>query len=203
MSNYVISDWHLYHKKILGFQKETRPFASVEEMNQAYIDGANEVCGPNDTLINLGDLALNIGNQLDKQFDAYCSIRNRLKCGKMVLYLGNHDIPRVPNLINEGFPLHNLFEIRYQSVERLGNQEVFFSHYMGLNALKKRTKRWVLFGHSHGNLDLGPYNLEKLPFFDCSIDNRYKLFGDSKPYSVHELAQIMKDKDMEKTIDYH
>ena len=56
MTKFLTSDEHYNHKNILGYC--SRPFSTVEEMNQALIDNHNSVVGPNDEVIHLGDFSM-------------------------------------------------------------------------------------------------------------------------------------------------
>ena len=53
---FFTSDTHFNHKAIISYC--SRPFESVEEMNDRLIDNWNQVVKPNDTVYHLGDFAL-------------------------------------------------------------------------------------------------------------------------------------------------
>lgn len=78
---WFISDTHFGHQNILQYEKESRPFESVEEMNESIIDRWNRVVSDDDTVYHLGDFAFGRKN---------IAIAERLK-GKKILILGNHD----------------------------------------------------------------------------------------------------------------
>ncbi|MGV8847770.1 hypothetical protein, partial [Tessaracoccus sp.] len=73
-------DWHLWHRNILHLGSG-RPFDTVEEMNEALVDGVNAVVRPQDTLHFLGDAAVN-HNRLDPI--------SRMN-GHKICAAGNHD----------------------------------------------------------------------------------------------------------------
>ena len=75
------SDTHFGHKNILIYEKEARPFASTEEMNERIIENWNSVVGRKDTVYHLGDFAFGRHN---------IAIAARLN-GDKRLVLGNHD----------------------------------------------------------------------------------------------------------------
>lgn len=87
---WVISDTHFYHKNIIEYCK--RPFASVQEMNEALIENWNSVVRTDDVVYHLGDVFFTKdgGRQL-----------HRLN-GRKRLILGNHDNPLDPQ-ITEAF----------------------------------------------------------------------------------------------------
>jgi calcineurin-like phosphoesterase family protein len=78
---WVTSDTHFGHKNILVYEKEARPFASIEEMNERIIENWNGVVAPKDTIYHLGDFAFGRRN---------VTIAGRLN-GNKRLILGNHD----------------------------------------------------------------------------------------------------------------
>jgi calcineurin-like phosphoesterase family protein len=62
----------------------TRPFETLEDMNEAIVEGINEVVHTNDWLIHLGDWSFG-------GFDKIKEFRDQLNCKNIVLILGNHD----------------------------------------------------------------------------------------------------------------
>jgi calcineurin-like phosphoesterase family protein len=78
---YFSSDHHFGHVKILEYEKQARPFSSVEEMNEVLIERWNSVVKPEDTIYHLGDFAFGRAN---------VHIAGRLN-GKKRLIMGNHD----------------------------------------------------------------------------------------------------------------
>ncbi len=76
------SDSHFGHKNILEYEKEARPFDSVEEMNEALISNWNDTVRPKDIVYHLGDFAFGKHN---------IHIAGRLH-GRKRLILGNHDV---------------------------------------------------------------------------------------------------------------
>lgn len=75
------SDTHFGHKNILEYEKEARPFKTVEEMNETLISNWNNTVGKKDTIYHIGDFAFGRHN---------ISIAGRLN-GIKKLVLGNHD----------------------------------------------------------------------------------------------------------------
>lgn len=78
---WFISDTHFGHKNILEYEKEARPFKTVEEMNEYIIHRWNDVVRDEDTVYHLGDFCFSKGN---------IRLAGRLK-GRKLLILGNHD----------------------------------------------------------------------------------------------------------------
>lgn len=78
------ADWHFCHKSILTLGVG-RPFATIEEHDEALIERHNALVAPEDTVWVLGDVAMGaIGESL-----ACCKRMN----GRKILLLGNHDRP--------------------------------------------------------------------------------------------------------------
>ena len=82
---YFTSDLHFNHPRILEYEKITRPFSSLTEMNETLITNWNNVVKPEDTVYVLGDFVLG-DPKLIPEF------LNRLN-GTIKLIRGNHDTP--------------------------------------------------------------------------------------------------------------
>lgn len=85
MTIFVISDTHFHHKNILGYS--TRPFKSVEEMDEILVENWNKVVKPTDKVYHLGDVYFQRATHSERPIVA------RLN-GKKRLVLGNHDDPK-------------------------------------------------------------------------------------------------------------
>lgn len=75
------SDHHFNHENMLIYEKEARPFDSVEEMNDVLVDRWNSIVKNNDTVFYLGDFAFGLDGL------HYASKLN----GTKNLVMGNHD----------------------------------------------------------------------------------------------------------------
>lgn len=81
MKIFLTSDHHFFHSKIIKYS--SRPFQSVEEMNEVMIERWNYVVGNDDLVIHLGDFALTNGKTIQ-------ATRERLN-GTILLLKGSHD----------------------------------------------------------------------------------------------------------------
>jgi calcineurin-like phosphoesterase family protein/integrase len=79
---YIWSDLHLGHEDIIGYGNQ--PFKDAVEMNDALLQIWKTAVTPADTIINLGDVALN----LDKE---YLTKAIQRMPGHKILVMGNHD----------------------------------------------------------------------------------------------------------------
>lgn len=76
------SDTHFGHKNILEYEKEARPFETVEEMNETLISNWNDTVRPKDIVWHLGDFAFG---------RSHVELAGRLN-GRKRLIMGNHDV---------------------------------------------------------------------------------------------------------------
>ena len=81
MKKWFISDTHFSHNNIIKYAG--RPFANVDEMNQALINNWNQSVGEDDQVFFLGDFGLGDIDHLQ----SICSQLN----GHKICILGNHD----------------------------------------------------------------------------------------------------------------
>lgn len=90
-----LSDLHLFHDKILEFEKPYRPFSSVHEQNDYLINKWNSKVKPLDKIIILGDVFLLGSENLEGYNSKVLGVRDILGSklnGKKILVGGNHDI---------------------------------------------------------------------------------------------------------------
>lgn len=104
---FLTSDLHFNHKNILEYEKESRPFATIAEMNEALIANWNSVVSDEDTVYVLGDLSMGeVVNAVD--------LIKRLK-GRIILIRGNHDNAKRLAVYRElGIEIHDIFYLPYK-----------------------------------------------------------------------------------------
>ena len=78
---FIIADTHFGHKNIIDFEKDARPFATIEEHDEALVDRWNSAVNKNDTVWHLGDVLFG---------EASFKTLGRLN-GVKKLVMGNHD----------------------------------------------------------------------------------------------------------------
>ncbi|MFC6864748.1 metallophosphoesterase [Halomicroarcula sp. GCM10025817] len=132
MSRYVISDHHFGHSRIIGYTD--RPFSSVGEMNQTLLNRHYETVGEQDTLVHLGDVAMDMqtGDETIEFFE---------RLGGDVLVRGNHDVgldaDRAP------FPVLDACILSH------GEREFYCTHRP--EDVPDDWDGWAIHGHMHNN----------------------------------------------------
>ena len=139
---YFISDLHLGHTGILRLCN--RPFASVEEMDEALIGNWNKKVGQRDTVYLVGDLIWD-----KKRAAEYLPRLN----GKKILIYGNHDEHMINNPEFQSF-FEEICPMKFVS---LNGHPITLCHYPLLewkNSRKKGTSRlgYLIYGHIHNNV---------------------------------------------------
>jgi calcineurin-like phosphoesterase family protein len=77
-----VTDWRTPEGEIPVHQ--TRPFDTLDEMNDAIVGNINNLVGEDDILLHLGDWSFG-------GFDNIGEFRERVNCKNVILFLGNHD----------------------------------------------------------------------------------------------------------------
>jgi calcineurin-like phosphoesterase family protein len=185
MSNiFFSSDHHFFHSNIIKYS--SRPFSSVEEMNEKLIQNHNSIVKPNDQVWLLGDFAFAKQNEI-------INTLKRLN-GNKHLVLGNHD----SNIENNPRPyIGNGFSTiqRYKEL-KIDNKLIVLNHFSLRTWLKNYNGSWHLFGHSHGKLD--PLGLS----VDVGVDSPF-ITGKAeyRPFSIDEIKLFM-DSQSQIAMDY-
>lgn len=144
----ITSDLHFGHKKILEFAPKTRPFASIDEMDEALIKEWNEKVGEYDYIIILGDFSF-YGEQKTKEILA------RLN-GKKIFVLGNHDKVLRFHLSAQDLQTFNIVGM-YDYLEiTVDGHVVCLSHYPMITWNRRHYGSIQFFGHCHGSLPEQP-----------------------------------------------
>jgi calcineurin-like phosphoesterase family protein len=163
------ADFHLGHANIIRYCG--RPFATVEEMDQAILDRLNASVKVNDDLYFLGDFCL--GSQA--RVVAY---RRRIRCQKILAVPGNHD-KQARKLKEEFCWLDNLAEVS------IHGQPIVLCHYALRVWNRSNRGSWHLYGHSHGRLPEMPTSLS----MDAGVDTH-----DFRPWHYDEIDDLMRKK---------
>lgn len=166
---FFTSDHHFHHANIIKYT--SRPFSSVEEMNETLVQNWNATVGRNDTVYHLGDFSLS------RDVGEVKSVMSRLNGNITLLCLPwHHDggwltklsevilsangkfvnmepalfVIKVPWMKKEGFPL-----------------SITLSHYPMAEWEASHYGAWLLHGHSHGSW----YDSQNRNAIDVGVDS--------------------------------
>jgi calcineurin-like phosphoesterase family protein len=130
---FFTADNHFGHDKIRQYCQ--RPFATVEEMNQALIENWNSVVSAQDIVYVLGDFSFGHPEQyLSKLY------------GHVVFIEGNHDRRLLEWARQQKITVHQTLQI---TIEK---EEIFLSHYAHRVWPLSHYGSIHAYGHSHGGL---------------------------------------------------
>lgn len=200
---WVFSDPHFHHRNIVsaitnwrereGFnESQVRDFQTVEEMNQAIIDGINKYVEEDDELYCLGDWAFTSHAKA-------IAVREEINCNNIHLIFGNHDgsIIRNQGKYRNVFKTMQFYKEMYMEID--GERRMFcLFHYSQRVWNKSHRGSFHLFGHSHGSLDYLPHGRS----MDVGIDSLKKLTGEYRPITFEEAYKHLKIRKPE-IIDHH
>jgi len=203
--DYFTADYHFGHKKImvycgrtqflndeeLGWYNEGRPLISsrepdgwipcdesVERMNQHFVEQTNAHVARNDRLWIIGDFCFPSKHRTAARF------RNQLRCRTVNFVEGNHDSTAINDVFSRVYAKHENL--------RVNGQYIVLDHYARAIWLRNHKGAWMLYGHSHTNAEEW---LDRImpgrKSMDVGIDNAFKILGDYRPFSFHELKEIM------------
>ena len=134
---YYIADPHFGHSNILKMC--SRPFASIQEMNEAMIAAWNERVTGRDTVYIIGDLLFRCADPE--------SILRRLK-GRKHLIVGNHDSSWMCEVDTSKY----FVSVNDLLVTTDGTRQLTLCHYP-LLTWKHQKKSYMIHGHIHANTD--------------------------------------------------
>lgn len=192
---FFTSDLHLGHEGVLQFA--TRPFGSVEKMDETLIRNWNETVPSDGLVFVLGDIGFCSAERLEEFF-------NQLN-GSKILIRGNHDSKFKDTLLKSLFiEIYDLIYIRIQDAETSEFQYMVLSHYPMLDWQSSFRGAWQLFGHLHTR-NIPEFDTVRKHLFatqyDVGVDN-----NGFSPVSFQQVKSIIAaqadDKSFLKTIYY-
>lgn len=175
MKYYITSDLHFGHTNILRYCKNTRPFSSVQEMNQKIIDNWNNKISKQDVVYLLGDISF------DKPSKTI-SFLNDLN-GKLRLIVGNHDGDKY---LKEKEFCDRFDWIKLYNEENIFGNHIVMMHFPILEWNKKHYNSIMLHGHCHSRNN----QILDCLRYDVGIDGS----PDFSPYNFSELIDDMKSR---------
>lgn len=182
MSNiFFTSDQHYHHSNILKFTK--RPYTSVEEMNENFIEWNNNNVRDIDEVWNLGDFSFG-------SLEETVAIMKRLK-GKQHLILGNHCniIRNNRNIFSQYF--HSIQDMRELKIDK--KRKIVLCHYPMRSWNNSNYGSFQLHGHTHGALE--PHGRS----VDVGIDSEF-ITGkpEWRPFHIDEVTSYLLTREVVK-----
>jgi len=170
------ADCHYYHTSIIKFTH--RPFSSLEEMQEVFIDNHNSIVKPKDITVHAGDFSF---ATKAKTF----AIIARLN-GIHIFLKGCHD----RWMGNSGvFQKGKIQGVGYLYTKRFDKIHIVVSHWNMRTWPRSHYNAWQLFAHSHGRLEGTGKQI------DIGVDTEHPGIHEKYyPYSFDELIEIMKDR---------
>ncbi len=169
--NLYISDLHLGHSNIIGF--DHRPFSDVEEMDRVLIELWNGRVSPDDEVYIIGDLCYRSSRSPEWYL-------KQLK-GHKVLVKGNHDgaVMGSPEALRCLEGVHDLLEIKDE------DRRVVLCHYPIANWNGLHRGSWHVYGHIHNKANEA---FEYMKTFDRAL-NAGCMINSYTPASFKELIE--------------
>lgn len=181
-----ITNWRLPNGEIP--EKQTRPFETLDKMNDTIVNNINEVVGQDDVLIHLGDWSFS-GIENIKKF------RDRILCKEIHLILGNHDTNIEKNRDN----VQELFTSVNHYTKLIYKFKTFVLFHYPIASYDGLNKGHI---HLHGHLHL-PTNLRfgRGKKMDVGMDG-HPTFG---VYDMDDIIRIMDKREIasDMLFDHH
>ena len=191
---FFTADTHFDHSRIILPTYADRPYSSIEDMNEAFIENWNAVVKRGDFVFHLGDFGLWRNGKENAGGKVLKAIFNRLN-GQKSLVIGNHDRPKETQTLGWIRPPQHFMELKVKS------HRLVLSHY-GLRVWPGMRKGAIhLYGHSHdrlpglGNsLDVGVDSWNYRPVTLSEIRAR---LADAPPYQPETERMLRIDAEQE------
>lgn len=165
---YFTSDTHFGHEGIINFCD--RPFASIEDMDEALISNWNEKVPEDGIVFHLGDFAWGGA----PKYKEYLSRLN----GEIILIRGNHDMRNCPisKMQDEG-----MFKLAvHQLLIEIEGRKIYLNHlpFLCYGGTYRNFSTYVfqLFGHVHSGPNQKGLDIDRLSMlfptqYDVGVDN--------------------------------
>lgn len=144
MAIYLISDCHFNHSRILEYESITRPFSTIEDMNETIVRNWNNTVVDEDTVYVLGDFCMG-------GIDTIMEYVPRLAGKDIILIRGNHDTDkRIAIYESLGIEVVDFKQIEYKGILFCMSHYPMWNEEMSKSITKngKRAMIWC-YGHVH------------------------------------------------------
>lgn len=181
---FFTSDLHLGCDEVL--ERESRPFASIREFEDVFVDNVNRVASADDRLFVIGDW-FNYNSTYKPDPSVSVSIVGRI-APKIVLITGNGEDRIVRELFSSDFGAFRAYCISQGYEDVLPDCELSFggrAFYLNHYPSRHRDGYVNLFGHTHRGTGLWkPYGL------NVGIDLNH-----FRPFSEGDILELVKTKE--------
>lgn len=172
VETFITSDHHFGHNMMRftdSMGNPTRPFSSVEEMDEALVKNFNETVRPNDKVYFLGDVVIRRQS---------LPILDRLNCKNRVLIRGNHDIFKLSEYQNYFTEIYGVKAFAGLIMSHIPLHPMSVPRY-GVN----------VHGHLHQNVVLDVHGNEDARYINVCLEKT-----NYRPISLNEIHVIMKKR---------
>jgi calcineurin-like phosphoesterase family protein len=166
----------------------TRPFETLEDMNEAIVEGINGVVHPNDWLIHLGDWSFG-------GFEKISEFREQINCKNIVLILGNHDhhIQNNKDNIKRIFSHVAHYEELKVTHSEKSTEKFVLCHYPIISWNGQHHATRMLHGHQHLKGDLRVTQTDRMDVGICGSP----FF---RPYHIDEVVKHLNENIVNKEV---
>lgn len=182
---WLTADNHFGHENIIEYCQ--RPFADVEEMGQAFVEGWNGVVEHSDIVIHLADFTL---GDLRQAHSYLKRLNGRIH---LLRYPWHHDRHWLPHkdviIMSRRHCVTWLDPLVVLEIEEWGRDEyplaITLCHYPLAVWDRRHYGAWHCFAHCHGKHEAERNSI------DVGVDNAFKLVGEYRPLSLAEIAKMV------------
>ena len=169
---FISSDHHFYHKNIIKFCGDTRPFETVDEMNEQLIIRHNEVVSKEDDVYFLGDFGFADAGMLG----AILELMN----GRKHFVFGNHDkVMKRPSMAKHFVWMRDYHELKLPGRSMAA---IVMSHYPMFSWNRMHHGALHFYGHTHSEVPTMHSGRGK----DIGVDS-----NNCYPWNLDDLIELM------------
>jgi len=210
------SDPHYNHSNLVRGtsnwedKSRCRNFDTIEEHNQALVDNINAVVDEDDYLVCLGDWSFG-GEDKVREF------REQLEVNNIILVYGNHDHnirhkkenQRLFDSVQDYLELEVIDAPTLVHQKKPTKQKIVLSHYPFRTWNWAHHGSWNCYGHVHCTLDAKAPRFPEPTWIgdqyyiknSKSMDVGFDCHPEFRPFSYHEIKDIMDEREMLFNID--